>query len=797
VPTLHLTLSQTELIVDLNEDGFCLSDVIAICSTGESSKRLDPNSTGEKGIGFKAVFGIADQVQITSGVWSFRFDHPHEDNGIGMIEPIWQRGEQLPKGIHTRFRLRLAFSKADGFEKLCADMRSQHPSAIFALRQLKRLEMKFEVDDDGCRMLSFEKSTDDTRKMMTITAREDGKITEHFYRIFENEVPTEPRPPERSQKASLVTIGLPVSTLIDGSPVIDSTGQFVFAFLPIKRVKELPFLVNADFILTSNRQAIQDNDWNQVLRDATAKTFSKLAKTLVAEDTRMAFEWLAYVPVQSLTDFLEPLSHLIQQELTAQELFYPKAGPPKQPGQLRIPSSDFTHGSKPLFATRKQPWYFLSEKYRSCYHNVLTILGVSELSFDEGFDLVADDLAYWLSDLRNKPLQDEWHVTFLKFVQKGLNLANKACKDKILSMKIIPVLVNDAWEWYAPRPDIFFPHMVHEGSGPDRLVIQIPTNLGFVVVRPDAALDPERREIYRNLGVRDASPHQVCSTAILAMAGNSTSSRADLCRSLELLFWFSYPLSIMDRDRLRARTAGNSGISAITSKLFMRSGEQYHAEGLVCLDKNQQFGEHFLDRIYQDSKVATRSRGAKTWERWLNEDARVRWYPPLCDSSDDNKLHWIFDVVRSRDSTLFLGLIQHYWTPQYRNACHQRPKLEGILRKINVSCLNGRTEEIGKSWFPAKDILEKARLYEVDSRLPILQLPDPAENHSISNWSSLRDLGVRHTLDLSFYRASLALLAATKEAPSVGLERLGLLYRDMAECMTRGDRKTLTTCRSK
>lgn len=57
-----------ELRVDINEDGFTLLDVLSLCATGQSSKKLDEESTGEKGFGFKAVFGIADQIHVQSGL---------------------------------------------------------------------------------------------------------------------------------------------------------------------------------------------------------------------------------------------------------------------------------------------------------------------------------------------------------------------------------------------------------------------------------------------------------------------------------------------------------------------------------------------------------------------------------------------------------------------------------------------------------------------------------------------------------------------------------------------------------
>ncbi|KEF58469.1 uncharacterized protein A1O9_06395 [Exophiala aquamarina CBS 119918] len=282
-PTIKFIVSQTELIVDLNEDGFSLLDVLAICSIGESSKTLDQNSTGDKGFGFKSIFGVTDKVHITSGMWSFRFQHQREEDGIGMIQPYWEPGEQLPEDVRTRFRLRLSFSENDGLETLCAQMRHLQPSIMFALRRIKKLSVRFELGPAGNGTLSFEKSVDMDGDIMTIVSRKDAQAEKHFYRVFNEEASDMPRHVERTETTSNVTIGLPISAQNDGSPLLSETGQFVFAFLPIVQIRELPFLVHADFILTDSRQAISDNAWNKALRNKIAALFCTLANRLALE----------------------------------------------------------------------------------------------------------------------------------------------------------------------------------------------------------------------------------------------------------------------------------------------------------------------------------------------------------------------------------------------------------------------------------------------------------------------------------------------------------------------------------
>ena len=80
-PSLRFTGLDSELLVDTNEDGFTVGNVKSICDNGDSSKKEDPNTIGEKGLGLKSVFSIAREVHIQSRLWSFHINHDRNDDG--------------------------------------------------------------------------------------------------------------------------------------------------------------------------------------------------------------------------------------------------------------------------------------------------------------------------------------------------------------------------------------------------------------------------------------------------------------------------------------------------------------------------------------------------------------------------------------------------------------------------------------------------------------------------------------------------------------------------------------------
>ena len=70
---MHFDFNQDEITLTYNEVGFTPFNVFAITGIAEAAKNVTAakNEIGEKGIGFKSVFGVAKKVLIRSGWFSF------------------------------------------------------------------------------------------------------------------------------------------------------------------------------------------------------------------------------------------------------------------------------------------------------------------------------------------------------------------------------------------------------------------------------------------------------------------------------------------------------------------------------------------------------------------------------------------------------------------------------------------------------------------------------------------------------------------------------------------------------
>lgn len=255
-PHLTFTITPKELHIDSNEDGFTLANVVAICSAGESSKVRSSSTTtiGEKGVGFKSVFKIANYVSIKSGYWSFAFDYDR-NLPMTMVRPIIQEKGKRPPGVQTR--ITLCYEEKDA-HILLRELQTLPDTAIIFLRNITRVSIfvrgfpASEVEFHAREMARTIKpiTSNDARldrRFDLVTVR--TSISNNSLRPIENTLyfrlfkqtykgmPTEEKRPGIT--TSEVQLAFPVQS-VNGPPQISSGGEYIFAFLPLSRQEHLP-----------------------------------------------------------------------------------------------------------------------------------------------------------------------------------------------------------------------------------------------------------------------------------------------------------------------------------------------------------------------------------------------------------------------------------------------------------------------------------------------------------------------------------------------------------------------------
>lgn len=256
------------LIIKNNEVGFSVANVSAICAVGETTKtNKEQGYIGEKGIGFKSVFRVTSKPYIFSNGYKFCMPERDEDTGLGFIVPQWV--EHVSAEIDPQLTtIILPLDKPDyGYVKIEEMLRDIEPETILFLSKLKQFHIKTDTGDD----LVIEKDDSEaphvqmhvrgTRQGKKYTRRDEYLV---YSRSFEK-----PQGVSQEKREGINRRDVTVAFL---DYKVSETGGKIFAYLPVRSDTNLPFLINADFILTSSREEIKKGlPWNQWLMECVAQ----------------------------------------------------------------------------------------------------------------------------------------------------------------------------------------------------------------------------------------------------------------------------------------------------------------------------------------------------------------------------------------------------------------------------------------------------------------------------------------------------------------------------------------------
>ncbi|CAF4851698.1 unnamed protein product, partial [Rotaria sp. Silwood2] len=251
IPCLRIELNHSYLLLSNNEQGLRARDVLAICSLAVSTKTIEQDHIGEKGVDFKSVFGASNEPMLISHTWKLCFHVPGLD-AMSYITPLWITDKDLLES-HT--------AEANSF--LDQVIKAVDPCILLNMRQLKKLEI---VDERQKKVTIIEKQIIGPTKLeeQSSVIFEDftflnlsgsairlhtstGYSTFRVYMCYINVANyiEQERPPK-----TRITIGFPCEkdyelarTVYQGLPVCDLGFNF---------------LCNADFQLVTNRENVRE-----------------------------------------------------------------------------------------------------------------------------------------------------------------------------------------------------------------------------------------------------------------------------------------------------------------------------------------------------------------------------------------------------------------------------------------------------------------------------------------------------------------------------------------------------------
>ena len=261
-PHIEFEIHPEYLLIKNNEKGFLERDVNSISDIGLSDKEKSEfrHDIGEKGIGFKSVFGITDTPKIFSNGFKFKFDAKVK---LGYIMPTWI--SKLPNYINSSLtNIYLPLNQKG--KEVIQNFREIDPEIILFLDKLKIITVNNNITEEH---FKIQKKVKNNSIEVQINSGEGPLIKEflHFKKEFNRPIDLRENNREKKKKSTL-ELAFPI--LPDKSFDLDSDGR-IFSFLPVDsydRGVGFPFYIQGDFLLTSNRSEIQaENKWNLWLRN--------------------------------------------------------------------------------------------------------------------------------------------------------------------------------------------------------------------------------------------------------------------------------------------------------------------------------------------------------------------------------------------------------------------------------------------------------------------------------------------------------------------------------------------------
>ncbi len=269
----------------------------------EISKSKDSKKAGYKGVGFKAVFTVADYVVIFSRGYRFRFDNSSREQANWpknkpypwQVMPIWTDPEFLPeelRGCMLNDRVNFLFKIAPGIDiteslgfikdntQMLLFLRNVDKVTIARQSILRGKNADVKTEDivltksqNGIYEIkhSDDASKNSTWLIRSWTEKIEPTLKEELKRMSAQACP------DRLKNADEIELTF-AARVIQGKlePINNAR---IYCYLPTQILSGLPFLINADFLLDPTRAFVIDNKWNTFL----VKLVASLQFTWLAE----------------------------------------------------------------------------------------------------------------------------------------------------------------------------------------------------------------------------------------------------------------------------------------------------------------------------------------------------------------------------------------------------------------------------------------------------------------------------------------------------------------------------------
>lgn len=289
IPSIDFLITSDKILIQNNEIGFTKEDIQSLSDIGKSHKEKseERHDIGEKGIGFKSVFGITDTPMIFSNGFHFRFN---ANEKLGYISPEWI--ENIPSEVIPGIT-NLIFPLNSSGKKVLHSLKEIDPEIILFLKKLRKLKFSNEISGDS---FNIDKTNKEKKILLNIKRYKKEEFLQYYHIIKQFNRPLELIEKYRDK---IQTTEIEFAFPLENEELIHNYDGRVFSFLPISSYDgkvAFPFILQADFLLTSNRSEIrEDNEWNVWLRERIVDLFMITVEEF-KKNKNLKFEILNILP---------------------------------------------------------------------------------------------------------------------------------------------------------------------------------------------------------------------------------------------------------------------------------------------------------------------------------------------------------------------------------------------------------------------------------------------------------------------------------------------------------------------
>jgi hypothetical protein len=294
--------------------------VAALCDVRQSTKDVE-TQTGFKGIGFKAVFLISDAPMVRQGPWSFEFrpgllpEHGNSDPGLcWYLIPRWveEPPTETTPSLSTDTLFWLPYSARFDEEaqqalrdKLIEDL---HAACMLFLRSVRQIHLR--AGDLSRRMVRDGDNITDAKPKKTVKRK---FLTAAKHLAVPEGAKKQLRLDDPRRGVTHRDLQLAFELTADGKLTeVPPENALYYVFLPSEEPTQLPFLIQGDFLLDTQRSKLQENNsWNRWLHEETLQFVTEQLTSLAAKDN-LADSLLAILPQKRQPGHRDAEKHLLQ-----------------------------------------------------------------------------------------------------------------------------------------------------------------------------------------------------------------------------------------------------------------------------------------------------------------------------------------------------------------------------------------------------------------------------------------------------------------------------------------------------